>query len=71
MVSAHGGGHAGASPPGPTGLSDHSLHCRVEQSGRRAAECHAGLHGVTSQRARGPVSHNPDEFCALGGNYLI
>lgn len=70
MVSAHVGGHAGASPPVPTGLKPQpALPCGTKrQEGCRVT---AGLHGVTSQRAREPVSHNPEEFCALGGNYLI
>lgn len=69
MVSAHVGGHAGHPLQVPL-VSSRSLRWGVEQSGRRAAACPAGLHGAT-QRAREPVSHNPDESWALGGNYLI
>lgn len=79
MVSAHVGGHAGASPPVP--LVFQTAVCTVVWNkvmgfaeGRAVgglAECPAGLDGVTSQRARESVSHNSNEFCALGGNYLI
>lgn len=70
MVSAHVGGHAGASPPRPTGLSVCSLHCCVAQSDGRAvgelAECPSGLDGVTSQRARNQCPTIPMSFVLWG-----